>query len=773
MDTRFKFILTVYIRRDATSLHVLEADEAISLGSISQSTEGNPFLDVALLVQTALQAKAQAIHPGYGYLSENPAFADAVREAGLIFIGPSSNAMSTLGNKRSSKVYLSQHASDVPLIPGFSGSSQSVEELESAAKKIGFPVMLKASSGGGGKGMRIVHAADQLKDELERAQSEAKRSFGDADIILEKFVEEGKHVEIQIVGDRHGGVVSFLERDCSVQRRHQKIIEETPCPWLSPSMRARMSATAKKVAMLIGYEGAGTVEFVVDVKAEKYYFLEVNARLQVEHPITEEVTGWDLVSLQLFVAAGGKISSIPALQNIQQKGHAIECRLCAEDPQNDFFPEHGTVSLWLPAPGTKGRDTRYETAIHTGSRVSIYFDSMIAKIVVWAPSRTLAIERMVQMLANTVCAGVRTNQLFLQSCLLHAGFRSPAYTTSFIPVNLEQLLKNPYGERVAWMQSLASIIPALYLRHMRQAFPPQQSYFRNVRKGFRNQRFDPINQQFNVIETVSEGKKASPTPSESNQRKQNQQHQVTLVKWLPQQTLDSSNHHITQNEYQAQVTNLPVYNSPQDNQTKESSIAKEVTARYNALSSHIRRSEEHLESTPHRSLVVDGICRVSSSTETPESSPSSAPAAHRLTVSIDGKKINSYIVPVSTDSHQPSVSAAYSANQAQTVIAHIPSLGTWSSYRVSSLLSYAESGREEASSGANESALKVAKAPMPCKVLKVLKQNGDVVKKGENVMVVESMKMEMSISMAVEGKFETKMKEGDAVEEGVVLCEVL
>jgi acetyl/propionyl-CoA carboxylase alpha subunit len=479
------------VPRDALSRHVSDADEALSVGSANQ--EGiNPFLDIKLLIETALSVEADAIHPGYGYLSENADFADATRAAGLIFIGPSSKAMSTLGDKRTSKDYLREFAPQVPLIPGFSGSSQNVEDLEVAAAKIGFPVMLKASAGGGGRGMRIVYERSKLQSELGRATSEAARSFGSGDCILEKYIEAGKHIEIQIIGDSHGNVISLYDRECSIQRRHQKVIEETPSPWLSTLKRQEMSDVAVQIGQLLAYEGAGTVEFVVDVKDGKFYFLEVNTRLQVEHPITEEVTGLDIVSLQTFVAAGGSLASLPALQQVRQDGHAIECRLCAEDPQRDFFPEHGTIRLWQPAPAplADSRDIRYETAVQTGSQISIYFDSMIAKIVVWAPTRSIAIEKMVKTLANTVCAGLRTNQLFLQSCLLHEKFRDPAYTTSFIPSHSQDLIKNPYHDRSSDLSAVLALIPSVFMRKAEHTLTSTSAArpFQHVRRGFRNQR---------------------------------------------------------------------------------------------------------------------------------------------------------------------------------------------------------------------------------------------------------------------------------------------
>ncbi|KAI8200661.1 Methylcrotonoyl-CoA carboxylase subunit alpha [Colletotrichum sp. SAR 10_70] len=452
---------------DALSQHVADAHESICIGSIEHDTK-NPFLNIDLLLKTALEAHADAVHPGYGYLSENADFADRVRATGLTFVGPTGQTISTLGDKRTSKEYLRTHAPEVPLIPGFSGSSQNVEDLQDAATRIGFPVMLKASAGGGGKGMRVVREASQLQSELDRAQSEAQRSFGSSDCILEKFIESSKHVEIQIVGDRHGYVVSLFERDCSIQRRNQKVIEETPCLFLDEQTKKSMSDTAVKIGKLLGYEGAGTVEFVVDTATEKFYFLEVNTRLQVEHPITEEVVGVDLVSLQLYVAAGGRLADVPELSALTQTGHAIECRLCAEDPNRDFMPSHDTVALWKPANPHRGASSvvRYETAMQSGASISIYFDSMICKIVVWAPTRTLAIDVLAKELANTACVGIKTNQLFLQSCLLHPGFKDTAYQTSFIPTHLHELLRNPY---LPELPRYTSAIPGLLFDALKKA----------------------------------------------------------------------------------------------------------------------------------------------------------------------------------------------------------------------------------------------------------------------------------------------------------------
>ncbi|KAJ5344790.1 hypothetical protein N7452_002794 [Penicillium brevicompactum] len=739
--------VAVYVEEDASSRHVQDADEAINLGSIDNSSR-NPFLDIDLLVRTAVSTNAQAIHPGYGYLSENADFAQRVHEAGLIFIGPSPSAMSTLGDKRSSKEYLRSHAPDVPLIPGFSGSSQDAEALSKVAAEIGFPVMLKASAGGGGKGMRIVREASQLKDELERAQSEARRSFGSDDCILEKFIESSKHVEIQIMGDSTGHVVSFLDRDCSVQRRHQKVIEETPCPFLTEETRQKMSATAVRVAELIGYENAGTVEFVVDIKTHQFYFLEVNARLQVEHPITEEVTGVDLVALQLFVAAGGSLKSLPQLQNVTQRGHAIECRLCAENPEKDFFPEHGRVHLWLPAGGSlaPSRDIRYETAIQTGSSVSIYFDSMIAKLVVWAPTRALAIEKMVKVLAQTACVGVKTNQLFMQSCLLNPAFRDPAYTTAFIPTHLGELLRVPAIPGLPEYEKLAAIIPSLVIRRLPDHATPlsRPKPLRNVRMQFRNQRFDPVNIHCDVVTTTS-------WPKKSSEELDSTPPQQIMCIW---KAIEAGSSSVTEEVY---LFPVPDNRSPK---SEELSAAAEISAQYNEISQALRSGKA--TSSPVQKVQVVSWRPAEGNPAQPDSW-----LASTIEVSVNGSKLTAHVAIPSTRAH----TLAGQVDCGQQIHCHFPALGTHVEFRRDTLLSFAESNRSAKASQGSEQ--KTVAAPMPCKVLSVLRKNGDEVKSGDSVMVIESMKMEVNISVAASGKFQTDWKVGDAVEEGKVLCSIV
>ncbi len=725
--------------RDKMSRHISDADEAISLGSIDQDG-GNPYMNTNLLVQVAVEAKADAVHPGYGYLSENAEFADAVRRAGLSFIGPSSKAMSTLGDKRTAKDYLRQHEPSIPLIPGFADSSQDVTELEIAAKKIGFPVMLKASAGGGGKGMRIVRETSKLQEELERARSEAARSFGSEDCILEKYIEAGKHIEIQIIGDSHGNVISLWERECSIQRRHQKVIEETPSPWMTAGKRKEMSDVAIRIGKLLNYENAGTIEFVVDITDGRFYFLEVNTRLQVEHPITEEVTGIDIVSLQLFVTAGGNLGDLPVLRQIPQDGCAIECRLCAEDPQNDFFPEHGTVRQWRPAsidiPALK--DARFETAIATGSRISIYFDSMIAKIVVWAPTRSMAIQKMVKTLSYTVCAGLKTNQSFLQSCLQDKNFQDPSYTTSFISNNLAALLQPSVSPVTVGVRDSLVTMPALFLRCVGQYINsislPRP--FQQVRLGFRNQHYDPVGLQSGIVtsNTLGEGQK------------------TVMCEWETSPQNSRSRYRVT-----TKILNTSL--AVADEWSR--SAVSQATQRYNEISK-IKRNGGTSQGNAY-DLVIESCDAlvVSLKDEQPWVNAT-------LAVSINGISIRAYIA---TAGFIPNNTSATSGSEGEGIFCHFPLLGTSYEYKCYNLLSFCESMRASVVRELGGLS-KTIVAPMPCKVLSVLKSDGDNVAPGETVMVIESMKMEMAMSMPQGGKFKTIIRKGDSANEGSVLCRV-
>ncbi|PGH09901.1 hypothetical protein AJ80_07611 [Polytolypa hystricis UAMH7299] len=725
--------IAIYADEDANSRHVSDADHAVNLGSMDQLA-GNPFLNIPLLIKTATDAGANAIHPGYGYLSENSQFADAVRAAGILFIGPSSTAMSTLGDKRKAKEYLAEHEPTIPLIPGWTGGDEQemdFDELDRQAESIGYPIMIKASAGGGGKGMRVVHEASTLRAELERAQSESQRSFGSSECILEKYIEAGKHVEVQIIGDSHGTVLSLWERDCSVQRRHQKVIEETPCRWLSQEQREAMCAAAVRIGKLLAYENAGTVEFILDIRTGKFYFLEVNARLQVEHPITEECTGVDIVSIQLFVAVGGNLAEVPQLQRIPQNGHAIECRLCAEDPIRDFAPQHGLIRLWSESSPASRRDVRFETALDSGTRVSIYFDSMIAKIVVWAPTRSMAIEKMARTLAETACIGPATNQLFLQSCLLHEGFRRPDYTTSFVPENIETLLKNPYAASLGTPLSYLSVIPSIFLRDFkaRATSRAERQIFGSIRRSFRNQRFDKINLPCDIV-TAYDAKEGSDTNPH-----------VCFWGFEPQTSAMS---------YTVQVAPLTVIDSEETKDGVEPVGPNAATKTYNALSASVRQSALP-DAASLKVRVHDIEVRNQGNWRT-----------GLIRISIDGKTLVAHVASAANDD-EPDVGGS------TNVFVHLPALGAPVDYRCYSVLAYFESLRH-VMGGGDAASSKVINAPMPCKVLRVLKKNGEAVKTGELVMVVESMKMEITISAGREGKFETSVKEGDAVDEGVVLC---
>ena len=356
------------------------------------------------------------------------------------------------------------------------------------------------------------HDKASFQEQLSSAQSEAQSSFGSPDCILEKYIERGKHIEVQIVGDSRGNILSLGDRECSIQRRHQKIIEEAPSAWLAqfPKVREKMIEAAIAIGKLLGYESAGTVEFMVDVETAKFYFLEINTRIQVEHAITEETTGIDIVALQLFIAGGGLLSECRELSTPAQHGHSIECRICAEDPARDFMPDSGLILRWTP--GTELLDSqqkegvRIETAILTGSNVSVYFDSMIAKIIVWAVDRASAIEKMVKVLRYTLCEGIKTNHLFLQACLVHQSFERADYSTSFIPDHIEKLLLNPYEDDMAYWHEKFCFIPALFTRWIVDTHEqPQYQPLGSIRTGFRNQVHDQSNRLADVVAIQDSG----------------------------------------------------------------------------------------------------------------------------------------------------------------------------------------------------------------------------------------------------------------------------
>jgi len=420
-------VVAVYSDADRDALHVREADEAMRIG---EAPPAQSYLRVEAIIAAAKTSGADAVHPGYGFLAENEDFAQACRDAGMVFIGPSPEAIKAMGNKAGAKEIM--QAAGVPCVPGYQGADQSDAAMLAEARKIGFPVMIKAVAGGGGRGMRLVTDAAAFSDVLRSARSEAQSAFGDASVILERAIADPRHIEIQVFGDAFGNAVHLGERDCSVQRRHQKLIEEAPSPKVTPELRARMGAVAVAAVKSLRYEGAGTLEFLLDRDGE-FYFMEMNTRLQVEHPVTEAITGLDLVELQLRVAGGEPLGL--RQQDIKFSGHAIEVRLCSEDARGDFMPQSGRMGLWQMPD-----DLRVEHALQSGSEIPPFYDSMIAKLISSGATRDEARRKLICGLEQTVAFGVTTNQAFLAACLRHPAFAAGEATTAFIGKYRDDLL---------------------------------------------------------------------------------------------------------------------------------------------------------------------------------------------------------------------------------------------------------------------------------------------------------------------------------------------
>jgi len=411
--------VAVYSKADAESLHVRFADEAVCIGPAPSSES---YLKIANIMAAAEICNADAIHPGYGFLSENAKFSKICKEHGIKFIGASSEMIDKMGDKATAKATMK--AAGVPTVPGSEGILDSLEEAKEVAKSIGYPVMLKATAGGGGKGMRAVWKESELQKAWESARQEAAAAFANDGMYMEKLIEEPRHIEIQIVGDSKGKACHLSERDCSVQRRHQKLTEETPSPFMTPELRDEMGAAAVKAAEFIKYEGAGTVEFLVD-KYRNFYFMEMNTRIQVEHPITEQVINFDLIREQILVAAGVPISG----ENYLPKMHSIECRINAEDPYNDFRPSPGKITT-LHFPG--GHGVRLDTHVYSGYTIPPHYDSMIAKLITTAQTREEAINKMKRALDEFVIEGIKTTIPFHRKLMDHPDYISGDYTTKFM-----------------------------------------------------------------------------------------------------------------------------------------------------------------------------------------------------------------------------------------------------------------------------------------------------------------------------------------------------
>ncbi|MGR3760397.1 acetyl/propionyl/methylcrotonyl-CoA carboxylase subunit alpha [Roseobacteraceae bacterium NS-SX3] len=424
--------VAVHTKADAGSPHTAFADRAVCIG---EGPAGDSYLSSEKQIAAAREAGAEAVHPGYGFLSESAEFAQACAAAGLVFIGPPSEAIALMGNKAAAKRRMI--AAGVPCVPGYEGEDQSAEVLAEEARRVGYPVMIKAAAGGGGRGMRLVEHEEGFAKALELARSEALSAFGSDEVILEKAVIRPRHVEIQVFADAHGNVIHLGERDCSVQRRHQKVVEEAPSPAVDAELRARMGAAAVEAARAIGYAGAGTVEFLLDADGS-FYFLEMNTRLQVEHPVTEMVTGLDLVALQIRVARGEPLGLTQ--DDVALSGHAIEVRLYAEDPAQDFLPQAGRIALWQP-PGGPG--VRVDAGIVTGQEVPPFYDPMLAKVIAQGATRTEALQRLQAAMRDLVLFGPATNRDFLLQVLAQPAFGSGGATTAFIAEHFAEAEAEP------------------------------------------------------------------------------------------------------------------------------------------------------------------------------------------------------------------------------------------------------------------------------------------------------------------------------------------
>ncbi|MEX5508790.1 acetyl-CoA carboxylase biotin carboxylase subunit [Pseudomonas paralactis] len=453
--------VAVYSEADSDALHVQMADEAVNIGPapVQQS-----YLNIPAILNAAQLTGADAIHPGYGFLSENPDFARACQQANLTFIGPSVEAIELMGSKRLSK--LAMLDAGVPCIAGYQGSAQDDATLQQEAERIGFPLMIKASAGGGGRGMRLVHQPGQLLEQLRTARSEAMNAFGSDELILEQALIEPRHVEVQLFGDSHGNLIYLGERDCSIQRRHQKVIEEAPCPVMTPELRQAMGDAALKAGRAVSYVGAGTVEFLLD-RNGRFYFLEMNTRLQVEHPVTELITGLDLVDWQLQIAAG---QPLPLTQSqVTLTGHAMEVRLYAEDPAQGFLPQTGDVLRWEPAACA-----RIDHGLREGETISPFYDPMLGKIIAHGATREEARRKLLRAVEDTVLLGVTTNQRFLVDLLKQPDFIAGKFSTAFIAEHFGQIA--PQAPSVEQL----SLAAALFYRHSADQHPQGLAGWRNT-----------------------------------------------------------------------------------------------------------------------------------------------------------------------------------------------------------------------------------------------------------------------------------------------------
>lgn len=443
--------VAVFSEADRKSLHVRFADEAVCLGAAQSSAS---YLNIEKILEVCHQLQVDAIHPGYGFLSENAAFAARVRDAGIIFIGPSPESIAIMGNKLSAKKAAENY--DIPMVPGTKSAIENRDEAKQIASQIGYPILIKASAGGGGKGMRVVQSESEFDEQIDRAISEAISSFGDGAVFIEKYITSPKHIEIQVLGDHHGHIVHLFERECSIQRRHQKVVEEAPSISISAEIREQMGKCAIDVAKSCGYYGAGTVEFIVDQNSN-FYFLEMNTRLQVEHPVTELITGIDLVRQMIYIAEGKKLNINQ--ENLSIRGHAIEIRVYAEDPLNNFLPDVGKLLTYVPP---QGNGVRVDDGFEADMDIPIFYDPMISKLITYGEDRDEAIRKMIRAIEEYQITGVQTTLSFCKFVMEHPEFVSGSFDTNFVNLHFQPHVLDP--PPCAEIDQLAALMSALFIK---------------------------------------------------------------------------------------------------------------------------------------------------------------------------------------------------------------------------------------------------------------------------------------------------------------------
>ena len=463
--------ISIYSESDKDALYVINSDKAIFIG------DNNPtksYLNINLIIEIAKEHKVDAIHPGYGFLSENSNFAKKCLKNDIIFIGPNHKIIEDMGSKSKAKKIMKSIG--VPIIDGYNGKNQSIKKLTEESEKIGFPILIKPSSGGGGKGMRIINKKTELKRSILSAQREAKNSFGSSELIIEKYIPRGRHIEFQILGDKYGNGIHIFERECTIQRRYQKIIEESPSPIMDNNLRLKMGEEVLKIIKKLNYDNAGTVEFIYDEKNKKYYFLEVNTRLQVEHAVSEMITGLDLVELQIKISKGERLNI--KQEKLKKNGYAIQCRIYAEDPKNNFLPQSGKI-IFFKTPEING--LRVDTGVESKSEISIHYDPMIAKFIVWAENRKMAHNIMKYTLEKTKCLGIKTNLKFLKEILDNKNFENGDYDINFLDRLILKKNKNSINEKPL----IAGILFDWIIRNKKRKI------LKNIPSGWRNNFYKP------------------------------------------------------------------------------------------------------------------------------------------------------------------------------------------------------------------------------------------------------------------------------------------